>query len=89
MGIIKFVADKLFANNKEMVNVEHKGLATAWVNFDGADGSIRDSFNISNVERTEAGKYEIFFDRFISTGCLIFENIFFILALHSMSGYIE
>jgi hypothetical protein len=72
MGIIKFVADKLFANDKEMVNVEHKGLATAWVNFDGTsavgtDCTIRDSYNINRVEHTAAGFYTIHFSSSMNT----------------------
>ena len=37
-----------------------KLLPTAWVNFDGTDGSIRDSYNVS-VARTEIGVYAITF----------------------------
>jgi hypothetical protein len=39
-----------------------KSQCTAWVNFDGTDGTIRDSFNISTVTRTDTGHYDIEFE---------------------------
>ena len=38
-----------------------KQQATAWVNFDGSDGSIRDSYNISSVVKNDTGDYTIHF----------------------------
>jgi len=65
MGALKYISDKLFSNDKEVALVEevnaNKGLATAWVNFDGTDGSIRSSFNVSGVVRVSTGLYTITF----------------------------
>ena len=40
-----------------------KGVATAWVNFDGTTTppTIRDSYNVSSVARLATGNYEIYF----------------------------
>jgi len=38
-----------------------KNQCTAWVNFDGTDGTIRDSYNVASVTRTDEGYYEIAF----------------------------
>lgn len=38
-----------------------RGIAKAWVTFDGRDGSIRDSFNVSGVSRTAVGCYQVNF----------------------------
>ena len=39
---------------------EHqKGMAEAWVNFDGSDGSINDSFGVDSVQRNGTGDYTI------------------------------
>jgi len=38
-----------------------KNQCTAWVNFDGTDGTIRDSYNVSSVTRNDTGKYTIDF----------------------------
>lgn len=38
-----------------------KGIAKAWVNFNGANGSTFASYNISSVTRTSAGQYTITF----------------------------
>lgn len=38
-----------------------RGIAKAWVTFDGRSGTIRDSFNVSGVNRTAAGCYFINF----------------------------
>jgi len=38
-----------------------KNQCTAWVNFDGTDGTIRDSYNVSSVVRDATGKYTITF----------------------------
>jgi len=38
-----------------------KGLATAWVNFDGVTGTIKSSYNVDSVTRREAGKYTLHF----------------------------
>ncbi len=52
--INKAIFDKINA-------IDTKSLATAWVNFDGSDGSIRDSFNVSGVVRDAAGEYTVTF----------------------------
>ena len=44
-----------------------KNQCTAWVNFDGTDGTIRDSYNVSSVVRTDEGKYTISFASNMST----------------------
>jgi hypothetical protein len=44
----------------------HPGLATAFVTFDGIDGSIKESFNVSNVNRTATGTYTIEFENSLS-----------------------
>jgi len=36
-------------------------VCTAWVNFDGTSGAIRDSFNVSSVTVDAAGRYTITF----------------------------
>lgn len=36
-------------------------LSTAWVNFDGTNGTIRGGYNVSSVTRTGVGSYRIFF----------------------------
>ena len=40
-----------------------KALCTAWVNFDGTTTppTIRDSYNVSQVIRTETGLYKVYF----------------------------
>ena len=38
-----------------------KRLPTAWVNFDGTDGTIKDSYNVSSITKNSTGKYTIFF----------------------------
>ncbi len=53
------------AGNPVVVSGEalKKGLATAWVKFDGIDGAvIKDSFNVSSVVRVSVGVYEIHFE---------------------------
>ena len=47
----------------ESVNVSAiaKALPTAWVNFDGADGTVKDSYNVSSVIRTAVGLYTVNF----------------------------
>jgi hypothetical protein len=37
------------------------GSAKAWVNFNGADGTRRASYNVSSVTRTATGKYTVNF----------------------------
>jgi hypothetical protein len=37
------------------------GIAKAWVNFQGASGTINGSFNVSSVTRTAAGAYTVNF----------------------------
>ena len=46
-------------NGTEILNKNQ--LCTAWVNFDGTDGTIRDSYNVSSVVRNAAGDYVIHF----------------------------
>ena len=46
----------------EVAKVADKNQCTAWVNFDGTDGTIRDSFNINNVDRNDVGDYTISFE---------------------------
>lgn len=41
--------------------VEVGWFARAWVNFDGGDGSIRSSANVSSVVRTNTGRYTVNF----------------------------
>lgn len=36
-----------------------KGVANAWVDFDGSNGTIRKSFNVSSVTRTGTGTYTV------------------------------
>jgi len=54
-----------------------KNQCTAWVNFDGTDGTIRDSFNINSVTREDVGRYTLAFDvdmgnvNYIFTGATI------------------
>lgn len=38
-----------------------KNQCSAWVNFDGNDGTIRDSYNVSSVVRNDVGNYTINF----------------------------
>ena len=50
-----------------------KSLATAWVNFDGtgttgADMVIASSYNVSRVEKTNTGKYTIYFAEDMANG---------------------
>lgn len=42
--------------------VQNAGLIKAWVNFDGDDGSVRDSFNVTGVNRSATGTYTITWD---------------------------
>ena len=51
--------DEVVVIPKDMV----RGLATAWVNFDGTatPPTIRDSYNVSNVTRTATGKFVVDF----------------------------
>jgi hypothetical protein len=37
------------------------GIAKAWVNFNGTNGTIRDSFNVSSTTRNSIGDYTINF----------------------------
>lgn len=37
------------------------GIAKAWVNFNGTNASIRNSFNVSSVTRTTTGVYTVSF----------------------------
>jgi len=41
--------------------IASKNQCTAWVNFDGTTGTIRDSHNVSSVVRTAVGQYTINF----------------------------
>ncbi len=43
-------------------SIDEEGIIKAWVNFDGDDGSIRDSFNVTSVSRDGAGLYTITWD---------------------------
>jgi len=36
-----------------------KNQCTAWVNFDGTDGTIRDSYNVDSVTRNDTGDYSV------------------------------
>ena len=54
-GLPKLYGDKIPATTSD------KNQCTAWVNFDGADGSIKDSFNVSSVTRNDVGDYTIEF----------------------------
>ena len=38
-----------------------KNQCTAWVNFDGTDGTIRDSYNVSSVVRNDTGRCTLTF----------------------------
>ena len=44
----------------EILGIDKKQLATAWVNFDGVNGAIKDSYNCS-VVRTAVGTFDITF----------------------------
>ena len=59
-GIAKTVTESLEA--KEMLG---KNQCTAWVNFDGTTTppTIRDSYNVSSVVRTDTGKFDIYFEK--------------------------
>ncbi len=46
----------------EMLGIDKKQLATAWVLFDGTDGSIKSSFNVSGITRSGVGDYTITFE---------------------------
>jgi len=54
------------SNGNEIVEtvggVIPKNQCTAWVVFDGTDGTIKDSYNISSVVRDAVGKYTITFN---------------------------
>jgi hypothetical protein len=44
------------------IRVQHPfGVCKTWVNFDGADGTINDSFGVSSVVRNSTGNYTITF----------------------------
>ena len=38
-----------------------RGSARAWVNWNGTNGSIRSSYNVSSVTRTNVGQYTVTF----------------------------
>ena len=71
------VLGDVVAGNIECDNIEAKDIVadtivsknqcTAWVNFDGRDGSIRDSFNVAYVLREATGKYRVYFDSTLET----------------------
>ena len=46
----------------DLVKGTNKTICTAWVNFDGTDGTIRDSYNVSSVTHDDTGKYTITFE---------------------------
>jgi len=46
----------------DLVKGTDKNICTAWVNFNGYDGTIRDSYNISGVVRNDEGYYTIYFE---------------------------
>ncbi|RLB72327.1 MAG: hypothetical protein DRH06_11560, partial [Deltaproteobacteria bacterium] len=48
--------------------IDKDQLATAWVNFDGTDGSIRDSFNVSGVVRNSVGDCTVSFSEPMKNG---------------------
>ena len=50
------------ANKKYVDDNLGQGSVKAWVNFNGATGSIRDSFNVTSVSRTATGRYIITWD---------------------------
>jgi hypothetical protein len=54
-----------------MVANEYKGknACTAWVNFDGTTTppTIRDSFNVSDVVRTDTGRFDVYFESNMNT----------------------
>lgn len=45
-----------------------RGSAKAWVNFDGATGTRRASFNVSSVTRSATGNYTINFTNALTDG---------------------
>lgn len=57
------------ADGSGIVQVQSNGktvTALAWVNFNGTNGSIRSSYNVSSVSRTGTGAYTINFTNSIS-----------------------
>ena len=52
---------QIVTNTGNIVSISDPGIATAWVNFNGSDAVIRDSYNISTVTRTATGQYTITF----------------------------
>jgi len=62
-----FLGNYTFDGNVEVQgNLSNKGVATAWVNFDGTDCpsnncTIRDSYNVKNVTYIGTGTYDIYF----------------------------
>lgn len=61
---LESVGGELEANGVKDVLVNHPGMATAWVNFDGTQNppSIRASYNISSVVKNSNGVYTIEFE---------------------------
>ena len=55
IGIKRNFLEKYFTKKSD------KNQCTAWVNFDGTDGTIRDSYNVSSVTRVASGIYDIVF----------------------------
>jgi len=46
------------------ITAAESGFIKAWVNFDGDDGTVADSFNVFSVTRTGVGAYTIVWDSF-------------------------
>ena len=81
-----FSGNFIFNSNVEIQgNLTNKGVATAWVNFDGSNCinnlcSIRDSYNVRNVTYVGSGSYLIYFETL-----MIDTN--YVLSGLSLSGY--
>lgn len=45
----------------KLASDQQKGLAQAWINFDGTDNSIRSSFNVSSITDNTTGDYSVNF----------------------------
>lgn len=46
----------------EKISGDPRQIATAWVNFDGTDGTIKSSYNINSIVREDTGLYTIVFE---------------------------
>ncbi|AZV46847.1 hypothetical protein C3L23_06045 [Nautilia sp. PV-1] len=60
--LVKLATDEVVKQDDSWI----KNQATAWVVFDGTDGTVKDSYNIDSVVKNDTGRYTINFENEMS-----------------------